>query len=90
VPTEDSDRIRRLVGIARRRCRQSPRFGQIGPSQLDLPPSVARPAASERRWKTAAARGHDGEDFLVLDQHWNEVHAAFQLQMTSHSGRLAQ
>ncbi len=34
---------------------------------------------------------HEDEQFFrVLAQHWNEVHAAFQLQMTSHSGRLVQ
>ncbi len=34
---------------------------------------------------------HEDEQFFqILDQHWNEVHAAFQLQMTSHSGRLVQ
>jgi hypothetical protein len=34
---------------------------------------------------------HEDELFCqILDQHWNEVHAAFQLHMTSHSGLLVQ
>jgi hypothetical protein len=34
---------------------------------------------------------HEDEQFFqILDRHWTEVHAAFQLHMTSHSGLLVQ